>query len=452
MKYAFLTLLLLSFTPHAATAAAQSKSSEQFPPEVKHTGKAPTGYEVTFRYKAPDATRVQIKGEWYFADPTQLPQRSTFGNVVVTPALMPRDWKPGFFPIQSPNNNSPNFPVSDMTRGSDGVWTYATPLPSGVFSYSFYINCSGSTQTDCKAVSDPGKPSWNQVGGSTIGSTQTRSQVYVPSDPSFGTIDYSWQAPHSVAQGLLSIVTYHSPISLDAKGENYLAVYTPPGYDPQRAAPYPTLYLAHGNGENELAWSTAGVAGNILDNLILTGQIKPMVVVMPGGNALPGRRPDGTYDQKPYNQNLLDTVIPYIESHYHVSKSASDRAMAGLSQGSGITNSLLINHTDKFAYFGSFSRGPSYMVPAASALTTQQIAAIKQVKGIFVGSGWEEWLHPYSTFMINMLMSVGAPVTPEFIHGGHEWYVWRILLRDFLTKVAFFPPVNEDCLQCAASN
>jgi enterochelin esterase-like enzyme len=39
------------------------------------------------------------------------------------------------------------------------------------------------------------------------------------------------------------------------------------------------------------------------------------------------------------------------------------------------------------------------------------------------------------------LVNAGLPVTPDFINGGHEWYVWRILLKDFLTRVAFFPAV-----------
>ncbi len=41
---------------------------------IKHTRRGPTGYEVTFRYYAPQATRVQIKGEWYFERPSELPQ------------------------------------------------------------------------------------------------------------------------------------------------------------------------------------------------------------------------------------------------------------------------------------------------------------------------------------------------------------------------------------------
>lgn len=420
-------------------------------PQITHTRKGPTGYEVTFRYKDPAAKRVQIKGEWYFADPTQLPSRSTYGNAVPTPGLLPKDWKPGFFPIQSPNNNGANFPVIDMVKGRDGTWTFTTPLPSGVFNYSFYVNCEEPAQKGCSAMSDPGNPPWNEAGGARAGSLQRRSQVYVPSDAAFGTIDYSWQAPSAIARGQLAIVAYRSPISLEPNSDNYLAVYTPPGYDAKRATPYPTLYLAHGNGENELAWSTSGVAGNILDNLITTGQIKPMVVVMPGDAGLPGRREGGGYDQAPYSQNLVNTIIPYIESHYHVSTSPSERAMAGLSQGSGITNFLLFNRTDKFAYYGSFSRGPSFGVPSAASLTAQQIAALKQVQGIFVGAGWEEMLHPYSTAMIATLTNVGVTTTPQFVHGGHSWPVWRMLLRDFLTKVAFFPSVSEECQQCVVS-
>jgi enterochelin esterase-like enzyme len=43
---------------------------------------------------------------------------------------------------------------------------------------------------------------------------------------------------------------------------------------------------------------------------------------------------------------------------------------------------------------------------------------------------------------VSGLVNAGVPVTPDFVNGGHEWSVWRILLKDFLTRVAFFPPVS----------
>jgi hypothetical protein len=54
---------------------------------------------VTFRLKAPKATRVQIKGEWSFENPSKLPQlASTPGHPVQTPGLLPNQWQPGDAP------------------------------------------------------------------------------------------------------------------------------------------------------------------------------------------------------------------------------------------------------------------------------------------------------------------------------------------------------------------
>lgn len=52
-----------------STAAAHGSTTRPLSPQVTHTRTAPTGYQVTFRYRDPKATRVQIKGEWYFANP-----------------------------------------------------------------------------------------------------------------------------------------------------------------------------------------------------------------------------------------------------------------------------------------------------------------------------------------------------------------------------------------------
>ncbi len=68
---------------------------------------------------------------------------------------------------------------------------------------------------------------------------------------------------------------YDSPGHVTPANTNYLAIYTPPGYDANCTTPYPTLYLLHGGGGNETDWTTQGAAGDILDNLILTGQIEP---------------------------------------------------------------------------------------------------------------------------------------------------------------------------------
>jgi enterochelin esterase-like enzyme len=412
--------------------------AQRLSPQVRFTGRRPTGYSVTFRYYDPSATSVQIKGEWYFANALTGAQ-----------GVLPSQWSRGDFPLTYPNQGPPaNWPVITMSKDQrTGVWTYTTPLPSGVFTYGFFVNCSSSTQTGCTEISDPSNPPWNQHGNVVTGSMEPTSQVYVPSDPAFGTLDFSWEAPNRV-HGTLRDLTYTSPDHATPAGQNYLAIYTPPGYDPHRAAAYPTLYLLHGGGGNEVDWSTQGAAGNILDNLIDTGQIPPMVVVMPNFNGYkdPVVFPPQNCVSSPaswetdFDNDVIDNVIPYVEGHYNVSPAASERAFAGLSIGGCVTNSLLFNYTSDFGYFGVMSPAPS--VPSV-AEAEANATALRQV-GILSGGGWQEPLAgsaslPQPRTEVTNLEAAGVGVTPDFFNGGHEWYVWRQMLRDFLTKVAFQP-------------
>ena len=408
-------------------------------PQVVHTARGPTGYAVTFRYRNPAAKRVRIRGEWLFARPSGLPQVAATPDhpVVEGQGLLPDAWRPGDFPLQKPNSTGPNFAIADMTRGRDGSWTFTVPLPSGVFTYAFEVDCTEADPRKCRGVSDPANPPWNERGGTAGESRVNNSQVFVPSDPAFGTVDYAWQGPARV-KGRLVRESYASPGHVAPKDTNYLVVYTPPGYDPQRAKPYPTLWLSHGGGENELGWTTQGAAADILDNLIGSGQIEPIVVVMPNGSGFPA----STFSEA-YDRDLIDRMIPFVEARYHVSHSADDRAFSGLSMGGMLTNSFLIKHPEVFRYYGMMSAG---LPPEYATLTAAQAAALRG-RSVWVGGGWEDVIHAAGfngmhlgpAREVSTLAKAGVPVTTNFVHGGHEWYVWRLLLRDFLTRVAFLP-------------
>jgi enterochelin esterase-like enzyme len=387
----------------------------------------PDGYTVTFRLFDPRASRVQIKGEWYFSSPAHTTTTSSQG-------LLPRQWKPGDFPIAYPNALAANWPVSAMHKNRRGVWSFTTPLPSGIFNYGFFINCTTADQTGCTEIADPSNPPWNQRRGVVAGSTEPTSQVYVPSDPAFRTVSYWWQAPRA-RHGRLTEHVYRSPLSQMPPGTNYLAVYTPPGYDPDRRTPYPTLYLSHGGGGNEVDWSTQGAAGNILDNLVDTGEIQPMVVVMTSFNGFGGGCGCTSWAND-YDRNLVKTVFPYIQAHYNVSGKASERAFAGLSCGGFLAGSLLENYVHAFGYVAMMS-GAFLAKPTASELDAMRAV------GIMVGGGWQDPIHSFSVDAITALRQARVGLFPDFVNGGHEWYVWRILLRDFLTRVAFLPVVGS---------
>jgi enterochelin esterase-like enzyme len=73
-----------------------------------------------------------------------------------------------------------------------------------------------------------------------------------------------------------------------------------------------------------------------------------------------------------------------------------------------------------------------------STPTATQVTALQKV-GILVGGGWQDPIHSYVSSEVATLEGNDVGVFPDFVNGGHEWYVWRILLDDFLTRVAFFP-------------
>jgi hypothetical protein len=108
-------------------------------PEVIHTGTGPTGYEVTFRYYDPGAARLRIRGEWFFSDAANTTLHSSAG-------WLSSQWIPGAFPIAYLNNSyEPNWPVQDMILDpATGIWSFTTPLPSGTYTYGFYINCDAA--------------------------------------------------------------------------------------------------------------------------------------------------------------------------------------------------------------------------------------------------------------------------------------------------------------------
>ena len=160
------------------------------------------------------------------------------------------------------------------------------------------------------------------------------------------------------------------------------------------------LYLLHGGGGDEEAWLTMGRANIIMDNLIAAGKAKPMIVVMPNGNATQtviagtrlwsdagaavgdrpgaparsgragrsrsahgGGAPGGGRAGTPqpyagsYPESLVKDVIPVRREALRVLAAKDDRAIAGLSMGGGHTVAATNNNPGTFAYIGVFSAG-----------------------------------------------------------------------------------------------
>jgi enterochelin esterase-like enzyme len=167
------------------------------------------------------------------------------------------------------------------------------------------------------------------------------------------------------ARGKLELFEYESTTLGTTRKAN---VYTPPNYTPEHL--YPVLYLLHGIGGDETEWPRYASPKIMFDNLIADGKMKPMIVVMPNGRARKNDRSEGEIFSQVnveafarFEQDLLDDLIPAIETSYSVSAKREDRAIAGLSMGGGQSLNFGLTHLDTFAWVGGMSSAPNTKAP-----------------------------------------------------------------------------------------
>lgn len=143
-------------------------------------------------------------------------------------------------------------------------------------------------------------------------------------------------------------------------------VYLPYGYDPQKQ--YNILYLMHGTGDDENYWLKTHAQNRImLDRLIASGEIEPLIVVTPTFYVEDDCKDTGldalTFS---FADELRSDLMPAAEAKYSTfaetiddsgfAASREHRAFAGLSRGSVTTgNAALCGNLDRIAYFGMFS-------------------------------------------------------------------------------------------------
>jgi enterochelin esterase family protein len=303
-----------------------------------------------------------------------------------------------------------------MTNDGNGLWSgTGGPYEPEIYSYRFTLD--GTTP-----LLDPKNPV-----------VQNNLQELVNTFTISGPAPMPWE-PQQIPHGTLTQHFYSSSVvlGLPANMDNYY-VYTPPGYS-AKGKPFPVLYLLHGFSDSSDGWLSAGQANLIFDALIHEGKIKPMVVVMTlgyGNMAVlkPERTPElSAQSVDLYQKTLLTEVMPQVEASYHVSKKREDRAIAGLSMGGQESLIVGLNHTDLFAYIGTFSAGINAGTRAKLPALTPQKANLKL---LWMACGVDDALLSPNRAMIVSLKAEGLPVTAIETPGHHQWPVWRNNLIQF---------------------
>ena len=219
--------------------------------------------------------------------------------------------------------------------------------------------------------------------------------------------------------------------------KRWMQVYTPPGYSPEKK--YPQLYLLHGIGGNEKEeWTRQGVANVVLDNLIADKKIEPMVVVFPNGNASAGGEqtggrggPGGGFGGwgEPFKNELMNDIIPFIESHYSVVADREHRALAGLSMGGGQSLTFGLSNLETFASVGGFSSAPNTGAP--EVLVPDPKKTTDQLKVLFISCGNKDGLIRISQGLHAYLKEQNVPHIWHVDDHAHDFEHWKKSLYQF---------------------
>jgi enterochelin esterase-like enzyme len=352
-----------------------------------------------------------------------------------------------------------NFPsgyepsILPLIKDEDGVWSITVgPLSPGSRFYNFYV--------DGVPALDPSNPHTRRDG------INFASTLIIPGEGS------AVESVNDVPHGTVALIWYPSPsLALTRRATLYL----PPGYESSKRR-YSVLYLLHGAGGDEDAWTSNGRAPQILDNLIASGQAVPMIVVMPNGNTnqsasqdyvttpVPPKPPgSSTSMTMAYPDSLVSDLIPFIDRTYRTQPDREHRAIAGLSMGGGQAMWAAFRHLDHFAWVETMSAtltiipGAGLNVPPPpnaaelrapgltesfdpdkllAALPDLRPAANAKLRRFAITIGEHDGLTTQFALLKKTLDEQGIHVTATVVPGYiHEWAFWRFALSDMLPKL-----------------
>ena len=251
--------------------------------------------------------------------------------------------------------------------------------------------------------------------------------------------DESFYADENVPHGKVETVTYKNYAGVDKS----MHIYIPPAYGADATATYPVLYLNHGGGDNDAAWTTKGSVQFILDNLIAAGKAKRMLIAMPDSGKCASAIPSAPGKDDACTIEYLKDVIPYMESHYRAASSRQSRAIAGLSMGGFVAMHTGLPHLDTFSEIYVYSSGhinatdlKTFEENFSSMLQDPKTNDLFRVP-YYMAAGETDIALPNAERVMAIFNQDRIRNFWVLSTGGHEWMNWRRYL--YQTAQIMFP-------------
>lgn len=275
----------------------------------------------------------------------------------------------------------------------------------------------------------------------------------------FTSLSFSAEVTTGVAAKNIQTVKFQS----DSLGqERAFNILLPVDYE-SSARRYPVLYLLHGYGDNNTAWS-------YMTNLSAYGAQHEIIIVMPDGSKS-WYVNNAANPKEKFEDYIVKDLIGYVDSHYRTLPLPRSRAVAGLSMGGYGAAFLGFHNYTKFAAIGTFSGAIGFAhFPPMQGGNRAEMEAIDahfgpigsearkdrdpfalaekvpaaQMPMIYIACGGEDFLVKQNRDFVAFLADKKIPyeyreVSPRV----HSWDFWNDQIQIFLDKLDKLPGFEQ---------
>ena len=236
-------------------------------------------------------------------------------------------------------------------------------------------------------------------------------------------------------------------------------VYLPSGFD-KSDKQYPVIYMLHGLSDTYTSWVERGGMQTVADELIGTGELREVVIIMPNAGGPDIHNTWNGYVNMPgwnYEDFFFKEFLPQVERKYRIISDKGHRAVMGLSMGGGGSTVYCQRHPDMFSSCYAMSawlenkqgqvggkdlkKDKLYYVSNAvnehSALAfidnadDATLQALRTVKWFF-DCGDDDFLVRLSFELHMKMKEKGVKSELRVRNGVHNWEYWHTALRTAL--------------------